>query len=753
MALRLDIELKNIGPHVHTQMVENIKSLNMAIFAENGSGKSFISKSFKRIAERKALDVADAEKVSTLLKKSAAMISFGATEGLMSFLLRQDGGVEVNSTIRFKYNSLPEIIESNEFIFHVFNSEYVRENLESVKYRPEDSVRGFILGKINIDLSKEREELSELEKKGKDLRASITNRIVSALAELRAAGVQQNTIEYKHISFDRVSSRAKTDEQRSYEEVLSQYNSFLNMPEGIEDIHSVAEPDLPAFNQIAKEINYLLESSFELSYFEEEFKRQISSKQDFIEQGLTLSTGNKCPFCGQQYNEEAYRLIEQYTAFLKDEEAVIIKKLQKARNDIQKYIKQIVTSVQNITYQSSQYNRSRKYFPSFAKEELITFNENIDSLLENICKKLDEKKSNIREKLSVPEVDMLRDAVEKISKAIIYNNTIVIRFNIAKNNSSNERLLLRKALCNAKLNQLIELESQNLVLLSETRDAYIAQKSLIEEKESQAKIDKRELVISELRKNLDLFFGKKYQFDSEKFCISFNNTALIENTEDVLSDGEKSILAFCFYLANVHAVVERESDYDRLLFIIDDPVSSMDFNYVYNVAQSIRNISKIENMGSRVRFIILTHNMEFMSILVRNKIAKQKYVLSHGDFEDFKDHYVMPYMSNLIDIYKVAAKAVKPTHTIPNSIRHLLETLYRFEGSEGEFEDYILTHEKLRGRGSLYSLIEDQSHGGLRESVGYTEDSIIDACQGVIDFIKDNYPGQIKEIESVLGVS
>ena len=52
----------------------------------------------------------------------------------------------------------------------------------------------------------------------------------------------------------------------------------------------------------------------------------------------------------------------------------------------------------------------------------------------------------------------------------------------------------------------------------------------------------------------------------------------------MLSDGEKSILAFCFFLANIHGVVENESDYNRLFLVIDDPVSSMDFNYVYNVS-------------------------------------------------------------------------------------------------------------------------------------------------------------------------
>lgn len=110
----------------------------------------------------------------------------------------------------------------------------------------------------------------------------------------------------------------------------------------------------------------------------------------------------------------------------------------------------------------------------------------------------------------------------------------------------------------------------------------------------------------------------------------------------------------------------------------------------------------------------------------------------------------MPYMWNLIDIYNVANRAEKPRHTIPNSIRHLLETIYRFEGSQGEFPDFIMSQEKLREKGSLYSLIEDQSHGGWRESKGYTDETIIDACLGVIEYLRDKYPGQIQEVEAIL---
>ena len=82
-----------------------------------------------------------------------------------------------------------------------------------------------------------------------------------------------------------------------------------------------------------------------------------------------------------------------------------------------------------------------------------------------------------------------------------------------------------------------------------------------------------------------------------------------------------------------------------------------------------------------------------------------------------------------------------------NQIRHVLETTYRFEGSCGGLDDYILNNEILGKNGCLYSLIEDHSHGGLRTSKGYTDNMLIDSCRMVVDFIASKYPGQIEEVK------
>lgn len=84
---------------------------------------------------------------------------------------------------------------------------------------------------------------------------------------------------------------------------------------------------------------------------------------------------------------------------------------------------------------------------------------------------------------------------------------------------------------------------------------------------------------------------------------------------------------------------------------------------------------------------------------------------------------------------------------ISKSFKRISDLKYRFEGSCGGLDDYILNNEILGKNGCLYSLIEDHSHGGLRTSKGYTDNMLIDSCRMVVDFIASKYPGQIEEVK------
>ena len=748
----VSLSLKGIGPHKETKFDANVSSITMAIYAENGSGKSFISKSFKRVSDLRFMESGNEDELKA---KTSAMVRFGEDKGVMNLSITEPNKSSKSLDIVFENDTLPQISDSTDWIYHVFNSEYVRENLESVKYKPEDNVSGFILGKVNIDLSKEKQLLENYTTNIEILKKSIEQNIEEGKKQLKELQIQSNTSEFIRISYDNIKTLNPTDETEEFGVLENKYSKLLNMPGDIDDVIVPQFPDANQIKQLLPVINELLLKEYSLSRFAEEFKEKVKVKQAFIETGLKLSDGNTCPFCGQVYDNEANDLIDMYTAFLKDEEAKIVNDIINKQKNIQNIIESFRRYVELHKTSATQYDSIKMYFPSLENTKLSLIDiETLMLTFDSVVKVLDDKKQNISK--SNFEID---DAIKKIETLISAlfedyqkNNNLIRILNGNKNDIHKERLVLRKALCNAKFNSIINASQKLFAEIKVLEENSQMLKKEIEEKESQAKIDRRKMLVNELKRYLTLFFGDKYDFDEENFCISFQNKALITNTEDVLSDGEKSILAFCFYLANIHGIVNNAEDYNRILFVIDDPVSSMDFNYVYTVAQVIRELKKHDQI-KRTRYIILTHNMEFMSILVRNKIVSKKYILSHGNFTDFKDNYVMPYTYNLLDIYSKSIGKGSHSHTIPNSIRHVLETMYHFEGSKGvneNLEEYIANNDILKENSSLYSLINDHSHGAVRKSNGYTEETLEQACQTVISFINSKYPGQIEEIKTIL---
>lgn len=750
MSFDFNMALTGIGPHSNTKLSSNMNSIQMALYADNGSGKSFISKSFKRISDLKYLDRTNQSQIDLLIEKSAAMVRFGEREGTLSLSIVPNGKPQRNLLVKFETGALPIVSDNTDLIYHVFNSEYVRENLEAVRYHPEDKVSGFILGKANIDLSKEKEQLENYKKAELEAVGKVKDMVASAKRELKAKGIQSNTKEYLAITFENVLLGETNSEDQSYTHLVEKYNILKSMPWHMQDIpYRPFSDDIESFIAILNNANDIIQSEYTLSSFSEEFKKKFKDNQAFIEAGLQLSNGESCPFCGQKYNGDAFALIDDYTLFLQDEESKIIKAINGIIAKVTAFSTNLLASSRFAKDSSNEYDKVKKYFPSFCETYISCVDvASMQQVLDKICKVLETKKQMISQKRASirPIIDIIQAELNDYKNAEAENMRKVKELNSNKNNISAERLRLRKALCNARFNQLITESEKTRNEIVSTRESIDRLTKEISEKENRVRVDKRKRLIEKLKDYLAIFFKDKYDFDEKQFCVVYQDRALIENTDYVLSDGEKSILAFCFFLANIHGVVENESDYDRLFLIIDDPVSSMDFNYVYNVAQAIRNIKKEPEIG-RVRYLVLTHSMEFMSILVRNKIVKQRLLLSDGVISNFKDDYVMPYTANLLDIYKVSIGRMKPLHTIPNQIRHVLETTYRFEGSRDGFEDYILNNEILVRNGCLYSLIEDHSHGGLRTSKGYTDNMLIDSCRMVVDFIASKYPGQIEEVQ------
>lgn len=735
----VSMNLENIGPHYGADKLSfsKVVNSNKAIFyGINGTGKSFISRTFRLCTTSNTNMIVD------------KLLTIGEQEGYFSFRIC-DENIDKKLNIIIRRGKSPVVDNSSGFIFHVFNSDYVEENIKAKHYSPDGKIEGYILGKVQIDLSEEYKNLEVLSNEICKDNATIDKAIEDAKSFLIENHVKSTTKEFSAITRDNVERGFGYEQAETVDECIQKIKMVESVPDNLQDIRfSLISIDNISF---LNEIEEILKTAYPKSEWDEDFVAEYKAHQNFIETGLNYDYSDKiCPFCKRTYDSEALELIKQYNQYRQDQEAKIVYQLRRIQQSVKQMSENLDIEQKKIIDASIQLKEIQKYFPSLADStlQMITKIEDYKTVFQTLSDMISQKIDNLS--FSIGSVDDViagcKKAWTEIHELQKCNLSVVEEANKIKNNASSERLSLRRSLCKAKSLALQNALSDIFKKLKEKKAKAEKLKDDIRKKEQKARISKREKVYETLESALNLFFNGKYQIDKESFQIKFLGNTVGNNASSILSDGEKSIVAFCWYLAETHTIINSEEDYNKLFFIIDDPISSMDFHFVYAVAQVIRDIKTIFNISSHERIWIFTHSNEFFSIITRNKIFTHAFIMKPGLIEKFNDQLLMPYDNHLSDLDKIANGIKTPNHTTGNSIRHVIETIAKFESPEIGLNEYVRDHEKLSKDSCIYSLCQDLSHGNIRLETPYSEDVLREAAKTVVEFIGDNYPGQLKAI-------
>jgi hypothetical protein len=748
--IKTEINCQNIAPIKSLNKEISSSSLKFGVFANNGSGKTFISRMFRLTENSEELEL-DEEGSSPTDK----LITLGENSGNFNFKITdKQGNISEQFGISLNKQNTPTIPETH-YLFHVFNEDYVEDNLRSFDYDKDDEIDGFILGKVNIDLSDDEEKLGEIEKEGKDLATQIENEIDTYISD-KIDDIQniKRLNEYKELDFQKIVKSVDKESyqiEKSYDELIEDYNKIKSVPENLKDIGEVnaVKIDLEMLNAIKESCA----KEYSLSKLAEDFKEKIKSKQTFIETGISLieKERNDCPFCEQNLENDALNLIDNYNKYLNDVESTTIKLFKGYKKSLENSKDEIeAINTSNVKKINSFNTYKDKYITSSADIELSNLSiTNLSSELQKIIDKIDSKLIDISKSIIIDE-----DVLESIEKyETILNGEIESNNKDKKKNSiSDENLSIRRLLCRRTLDDLILEHKTNIKRLEKLRKDFTDLKTEIAKKKEQEKISRKKKVASTIKTVLNYFFADKYTLDEESFRLTFNaNVLKKKQAKDILSAGEKNIVAFAYYIGDTHLKVESEDDYKKLFFIIDDPISSMDFSHVYTVCGVIRDIDTILNKIEQKRIMIFTHNNDFMRILSDNNIIDKKLLLSNGELSDFNNNLTVPYITHLLDIYKIARKNAIPTHTTANSIRHIIETLTKFERiktNKKDISDYIKSN--IPNETKSYTLINDLSHGGWRtEQPPITNDDYKEICELVVKHIEGKFNGQIAYCENM----
>jgi wobble nucleotide-excising tRNase len=614
------------------------------------------------------------------------LITRGRNEAFFKFKITDgDGNIKENIRISLEKGTLPGIPNTN-YIFHTFNQDYVENNIKTLNFEKNSDVDGFILGRLNIDLNEEENKLAQKKEDDKNLTIQIADEVNQYVeTEIKPIRDINRIKEYKLLHVKDLYSRFQTDQfevEKSMESLLADYNKIKSVPETLarlnelEPIHIDSNFILSILDDCRKE--------FVLSDIAAEFKEKVRSKQKFIEIGLDLIDDNLCPFCEQDFQANALSLIDQYNEYLQDKEAVTLKRFETYQNrieEIRKYIKQKNKEIEKRVLEYDNYKS--KYIPSLSEKALVNVDtSNILVELNELEDLIEEQRKDISKSVSV-EKDfeaVIAHGVVLVNQKITRNNELLKEMNNKLDRISEESLAVRREICKAAFNHLTIKHKTSFENIANLRKEIIELEDDIKDKKLQQRVSKKDKMVETIKNVLGYFFANKYSLDPNTFRLTFNNDVLEKDEANhVLSDGEKTIVAFAYFIGDVHLKVSSEDDYKKLFFIIDDPISSMDFDHVYTLCGVLRDLKEILPKLGRERMFVFTHNSEFMRVLTHHRIISKRLILKKGKLLEYSVNSTVPYISHLLDIYKISKKIESPSHTTANSIRHIVETLTKFD--------------------------------------------------------------------------
>lgn len=173
----------------------------------------------------------------------------------------------------------------------------------------------------------------------------------------------------------------------------------------------------------------------------------------------------------------------------------------------------------------------------------------------------------------------------------------------------------------------------------------------------------------------------------ENIVIKYINSASEKNKlKNCLSEGEKTALAFAYFLSKFDNEINTEEKISSSVVVIDDPISSLDDNRLYSTAHLMwRNFENVKQL------IVMSHNFLFLKYF--NSFYKTKascFFLEQQKLLDLPDelkNFESPYfymLQNIIDFIDADNNEVTYIEVkkhLPNFIRRVLETFLSFKFS------------------------------------------------------------------------
>ncbi len=645
----------------------------------------------------------------------------------------------------------------------VFNQDYIENNLKikEGKAKAITLILGKIKKKISEQIESDTRELEfknneskiindRLEQKNKEKNKRFTEIAKTIYAAITGAAIRN----YRKDNAESDFSKLKTKELLSPKDldkfsivVKQNQKSFIDSIKQIEvEIEPNREVELSkCIKEIIDEAEILLSKTVESQIIDRIKDNQEIS--NWVETGISIHNKYKsinCEFCGQSLLKER------------------LEKLSKHFNEADKKIKEDIDRL--IIELSTVYDIISKInFPdkaNFYGELQKNYTNDYKKFLqekENLLKSIEESKKEIAsKKAKTTEIVKLSKKINVSTFISLFNciESHIARHNKITTDFENEKESVIIKLKNHYLSTIFD-NIKNIE--QEIKDDEIAlnilkngdpkkkddfgisdlSKIIIN---NQVKISSDGKACDEINKGLAIFLGRdELHFEPHKIKV-LNNTGQEEEIGDgyilkrnnkiinKLSEGEKTAIAFVYFTVYLK---EKNFDLKNGIVVIDDPVSSLDSNSLFQAFAFLKNSVK-----EAKQIFVFTHNFEFLKLLLnwRKNVEHGKttsYFMIKNYYNDIlkrrcayldkMDKELRDYESEYHYLFKILKEfksdgTIAQSYPIPNIARKVLDTFLLFRVPSGCTiykklerikEDTNFNENKLT---AIYKFVNDQSH-------------------------------------------
>lgn len=655
------------------------------LYGRNGSGKSTISNAFKKVKGEDILNI----ETASLYDNDSHEISIGESGDKAIFVFNEDF---VNDKVKIQEEGLGSIIMLGEKADLTVKIEQATEQLSEAK-------------DIQVEIKQKIEEYRDVTNLKspyyykEKMCMTLKNDYGWAGRERRIKESRRNANvpKDKYLEFVNITaSKSRSELLIDFEEQMRELEKAKQgSGKIIEEIIKIPDAYIN-FNYSA--ISKLLEETMEKPLLSEREKYLLklveTGEKDFLQKQLDYFGNDEvqyCPFCLQDISD--------------DYKVDLVAKIQSILSD---FVKEHCRKLSGFLLEEINFD-----FTPFI--QLSYYTESCE-LLNKLNKTIQENNRVINQKINSPYTC----TYEKITDI----TSLLIELEKSLKNLEEERDEYNKNIVNTKpiIDRLVSINNEIAYYdIVDDYKRYLAQYSEYEKLSSEEQnanklVDEKLSLCKKLeaeRKNIDIAVdlinkGLKYIFFSKErleIIVENDKYKLLSNGKPVLpsniSVGERNIIGLCYFFASMlQGKDDKNAFKDECLIIVDDPVSSYDFENKIGVLSFLKlKLSQFLNGNLNSKAIILTHDLltffdiekileelqeEFNDSYGKNKTVFNLFELKKCNLMEFQYKKRHEYTEMMKMIYDYSMEGYSDNSIlIGNIMRQVLEAFSTFEYKKG----------------------------------------------------------------------